>query len=124
MPRSDRSMIVTLRVGVTERITQKHAKELKNRPVDTNKDTGGYVNDLLEYILDKDEFLKVYAPSISLIGIQDNVIFLKDNNLKNNIIEIYLKDRELYCQYDKKQDCKHIKYAFAIPEIAKLNLKF
>lgn len=103
------------------RLLRKHTEDLHRKPSKTDPKLIGYVNDLLSDVLDKDEFLKMYAPYLSVIDIIDNVIYLRDAKLKHSV-EIYLKDQQLYCEYDKALDCKHIHYAFAIPEIARLDL--
>jgi len=124
MPASPRSRTISLRVDLTEKLKNKHDKDLKIKPTKTKEDFGGYVNDLLSSVLEKDEFLKIYAPSINVIDIVDDVLYLRETkNGKPKTIEVYLKDTELYCVFDDSFDCRHVKYAFAIPEVAKLNLK-
>ena len=121
MPLAKGSKNITLRVGLTPRLQKKHREELRKRPNKTDKTLIGYTNDLLSDVLDKDDFLKMYAPYISVIEVVDNVLYLKDSKL-DRTVEIYCKDNKLYCNTDKKFDCKHIHYAFAIPEIARLKL--
>lgn len=124
MPTSPRSRTISLRVDLTEKLKNKHNQELKVKPTKTKEDFGGYVNDILSSVLEKDEFLKIYAPSISVIDIVGDVLYLKETkNGQPKTIEVYLKDSELYCESDNSFDCRHVKYAFAIPEVAKLNLK-
>ncbi|MGD1837728.1 MAG: hypothetical protein ACPKPY_06685 [Nitrososphaeraceae archaeon] len=120
MPTSPKSRTIGLRVSLTEKLKKKHKDELKKSPTKTNKDFGGYVNDLLANLLERDDFLNSYNPNISVIDISNNILYLKDGK---RTIEIFPKNNELYCSYDDSFDCKHIKYSFAIPEVSKLDLK-
>jgi len=122
MPLAKGSKNITIRVGLMPRLMKKHLEDLQKKPSKTDPKLIGFVNDLLSDVIDKDEFLKCYAPFLSVIDIIDNIIYLKDAKLKHSI-EIYLKNNQLFCEYDKGFNCKHIHYAFAIPEIARLDLK-
>jgi len=111
-------------VDITEKLLDKHKQALENSPTKTKDDFGGYVNDLLLSVIEKDEFLRIFAPAISVIDIYKDTIYLKENKKgRAETIEVYLKNNELYCSKDNTDNCIHIKYAFAIPEIAKLNLR-
>src|ERR1043165_460280 len=99
-----------MRVALVPRLERKHKDELKKHPTQTNEDLGGWVNDLLTDVLDKDEFLRIYAPAISYLSVYENVLHLKDSRVKNNEIHIYLKDKELWCEYDENTYCEHIRY--------------
>jgi hypothetical protein len=83
--------------------------------------TKDYINTVLTEVLERDKFLQTYAPSLSRIGFEDNVLFIKDAKL-GKTAEVYLKDRTLYCSNCESKDCRHIHYALALPEVAKLYL--
>jgi hypothetical protein len=112
-----------MRVSLVPRLEKRHSEELKKRPTQTKEDLGAFVNDLLTDVLDKDDFLRIYAPAISYNNVYDNILYLKDSRIKNKEIEVYLNKGELWCDHDKSSCCEHIRYAFAIPEVAKLNLR-
>lgn len=81
-----------------------------------------YVNEMLMMNLEKDEFLKFYAPYLSKVGLQDNILLLKDS--KSNIyVEISLKNNTLFCSAHESTDCIHVHFALALPEIVKLKIK-
>ena len=122
MPLAKGSKNITIRVGLMPRLINKHQEEIRSKPHKTDRKLIGFVNDLLSDVLDKDEFLKHFAPYLSIIDIVDNILYIKDSKIKHSI-EIYLKNGSLYCDYDKNFSCRHIHYAFAIPEIARLDLK-
>ena len=81
---------------------------------------GGFANDLLERMLAKYEFMEKYMPEYSYIGINQNMMMIKDAKL-NMIVDVQLKNGKLYCNYDKSQNCGHVMFAIAIPEIVKLD---
>lgn len=76
---------------------------------------------MLSDVLDKDDFLKMYAPYISVIEVVENILYLKGTKI-DKTVKIYLKDNKLNCSVDSTFDCNHIHYAFAIQEIAPLKL--
>lgn len=78
-----------------------------------------WISEQLLMNLEKYEFLRIYAPYISLVGIHDNELFLKDEK-EDRIIEVVLQDYRLYCRYCEKDDCMHVHYTLALPELGKL----
>jgi len=75
-----------------------------------------------EYILinlEKDEFLRRYAPNISKIGITDNILYLKDSK-ENKIVEIVMKNGKLTSSDDNPI---YLQFAWALPELVKLSKK-
>ena len=83
--------------------------------------TKDYINTVLMEAIERDRFHQSYAPSLSKIGYQDNILFIRDAK-KSKTSEIYLRDRALYCNICNSKDCVHIHYALALPETAKLYL--
>jgi hypothetical protein len=84
--------------------------------------TKEYINSVLSESIERDRFLQSYAPFLSKVGYQDNILFIRDAKLAKTA-EIYLKDRALYCGLCESKDCMHIHYAFALPEVVKMFLK-
>jgi hypothetical protein len=83
--------------------------------------TKDYINTVLLEAIERDKFLQSYAPSLSKVGYEDNILFIRDAKL-GKTAEISLRDRCLYCNICDSKDCVHIHYAFALPEVAKLYL--
>jgi hypothetical protein len=83
--------------------------------------TKDYINSVLLEAIERDKFLYSYAPSLSKVGYEDNILFIQDAKL-GKTAEISLRDRSLYCNVCNSKDCVHIHYAFALPEMAKLYL--
>ena len=78
-----------------------------------------WVSDYLLMNLEKDEFVKDYAPYLSKIGFQDNRLIIRDEK-SNKITEVYLNNDKLYCILDESDDCVHIHYTLALPELGRL----
>jgi hypothetical protein len=83
--------------------------------------TKNYINNVLLEAIERDKFLYSYAPSLSKLGYEDNILFIRDAKL-GKTTEISLRNRSLYCNVCNSKDCVHIHYAFALPEMAKLYL--
>ncbi|HEX6281983.1 MAG TPA: hypothetical protein VFZ67_07110 [Nitrososphaera sp.] len=81
-----------------------------------------YINTVLMEAIERDKFLQSYAPSLSKVGYEDDILFIRDSKL-GKTAEIYLRDRSLYCNVCESKDCVHIHYALALPEVAKLYLR-
>lgn len=84
--------------------------------------TKDYINTVLVEAIERDRFLQTYAPFLSKIGFEDNILFVRDSKL-GKTAEVYLRDRTLYCNVCDSKDCLHIHYALALPETAKLYLR-
>jgi hypothetical protein len=81
-----------------------------------------YINTVLMEAIERDKFLQSYAPSLSKVGYEDDILFIRDIKL-GKTAEIYLRDRSLYCNVCESKDCVHIHYALALPEVAKLYIR-
>jgi hypothetical protein len=81
-----------------------------------------YINTVLMEAIERDKFLRSYAPSLSKVGYEDDILFIRDIKL-GKTAEIYLRDRSLYCNVCECKDCVHIHYALALPEVAKLYIR-
>ena len=75
---------------------------------------------LLHDILEKDEFLKHYAPFLSEDGCSRDTIYIKDFK-ENKTAEIHFNNNRLYCSLCESFTCFHIQFVMAIPRVAKLN---
>src|SRR5215472_12107304 len=126
MPRSNLAKTITLRVSLVPRLQMYHTEEIIKDPRVTNEDFGGFLNDKLEQLLDKEEYAKNIFPNCSVLSISDNVIYIKDRVLKG-VVEVYymflndLMISRLFCQYDQSFSCVHIVYADATLDVAKLD---
>ena len=114
MPRSNLAKTITLRVSLVPRLQVYHREEIKKDPRATNEDFGGFLNDKLEQLLDKEEYAKSNFPNCSVLSISDNVIYIKDRVLKG-VVEVYylflndLMTSRLFCQYDESFSCVQLR---------------
>ncbi|KAA2281224.1 hypothetical protein [Candidatus Nitrosocosmicus sp. SS] len=90
-----------------------------------------YVNETLLMNVERDEFLKIFAPNLSLEYVANNTIFLHDEK-QNKTITIKLRYHEdsscddgfeIFCEQDESIECLHVRFTMALPELIKLNLK-
>ena len=126
MPRSNLAKTITLRVSLVPRLQVYHKEEIRKDPRVTSEDFGGFLNEKLEQLLDKEEYAKRNFPNCSILSISENVIYIKDRVLKG-VVEVYymflndLMTSRLFCQYDESFSCVHIIYAVTTLDVAKLD---
>ncbi len=90
-----------------------------------------YINETLLMNVERDKFLKVFAPYLSLEHASDNTIFLHDDKLdKTVLIKLKFQDNnsfdssvQVFCETDDSLECVHVRFAMALPELMQLNLK-
>ena len=82
-----------------------------------------YVNEVLLLNLEKYEFLKIYAPYLSKVGIEGNRLTIRDEKAKQKNYDVYLHDSKLVCETDGSDSCIHVRFALCLPELAKLRQK-
>ena len=58
------------------------------------------------------------AAFISLIGMHDDMITLKDSKTKR-FVEVQIKNQKLKCLTDDSTNCIHVGFTFALPEVRK-----
>lgn len=121
MPRSSSAELITLRVNIVKELRSKWKRERERNPY-INEHFGGFVNELLHEILEKDEFLRHYAPFLSEEGCTRDTLYIKDYK-ENKITEIHFHDEKLHCSLCESSSCFHIQFAMATPRVAKLNIK-
>jgi len=56
---------------------------------------------------------------ISLIDIHEDVITLKDARNRDKFIEVQIKNNRIKCLTDNKQECIHVGFVLALPEVRK-----
>lgn len=95
---------------------------MKKTAEENRYETKTYINEILVMNIEKDQFLKKYAPYLEKVGFRDNVLILKDSK-KVEYIEVFLKNDKLYCSADEDKDCMHIHFALAMPELGRLKSK-
>lgn len=101
--------------------------KLKERYKLANKPLIPFTPWVSQYILEKleeDEYLYRYAPGLQFIGVEDNIVDIRDFFI-DRIVEVEIHDRGigkrfLYCRYCERDDCLHVGFCFAIREVNKI----
>ena len=105
-------------ITITEQAYEK-ARSMYGQKVKSgveNKSFSRYVNDLIVDRIEADENLSFMAPFMQKAFLQGNSIMIKDNKI-GRIAEVQVHGKELVCLYCKKNDCVHVGFAYAIPEV-------
>jgi hypothetical protein len=55
--------------------------------------------------------------SISFLSSHGNVIQLEDERNKGRIIEVYIRNYQLWCNFDEKFDCVHVEYVKTLKQV-------
>ncbi len=95
-------------------------EKAKSKAIEKGLTLVDYINDTISHNLEREAFLKSYAPHIEKISAGDTLV-LRDNKTKK-IVEVSIKDGKLHCTNDDT-DCIHIHYALASQEIGRLKKK-
>jgi len=78
----------------------------------------GYVTSRLEEMMEKDEVFARHAPFLQEFGSDDEsgVIYIKDNRT-NRIAGVTISAKGFNCDVDDRDDCVHIGFAYALPQV-------
>ena len=115
MVQTDRHNI-TVTSEVYDRVAKIYRKEK------SDKSLTRWVSDKLLMVLEKDEFLKGYAPFLSKITVTGNSVIMRDEKLQR-LVEVIYRDNKFWCDADEKECCVHVHFALALPELAELKNK-
>lgn len=113
MPVKQGGRLVELRPNVVKAFTE--YKEVK----DPKTQFSTLINDILEYVMAKEEFLKSYQPHLQTIAIQDSSIYIQ-NRGDRKVFEVSMVNNEVKCFQDGDDQCEHARYAMAMTEFGKI----
>ena len=116
LPKKESKAITT--VDVDKPIYERLSKKAKEKGYSS---VTRFVNDLLLMNVEKDELLQKYGPSFFAQVFDDSVMVKGPDD--DVTAEVKLRDGNLICLKDESDNCKHVLFAWAIPEICKLNIK-
>lgn len=74
-------------------------------------------SDLVGYLINQMENKKI-EKRLEHINVFEDHITIRDNQLKQEI-NVYVRDKVLWCEYDQSENCIHVGYAWAIPKVVK-----
>jgi hypothetical protein len=71
---------------------------------------------MMEEMMLRYETFAKHAPYMEKLFIDQNRVVLQDNK-RNRIAEVLLKEGELQCLLDEKSDCIHVGFVYSLPEL-------
>lgn len=102
---------ITVPVVLHGRINKKAKQE--------NKSITTYATEILASYMEVDEKLSRYAPLLEPFGFEGNVAILWDHK-KGRSVDVYLYDNKLQCGEDKSEDCIHVAFCQALPQVRRV----
>ena len=115
MPKQEYKSITVSEV-VYNHFNEDYLKSKKYLDMKGVRSFSGYVAYMLESRIREDEALARYAPPITKISVDNDRVVVLDS-MKNRIAEVVVQNGELYCQLCRVDDCLHVGFAYALPEV-------
>lgn len=100
-------------------VSQSVYQKVKKKAEKEHKSIASYVAEVLVCYIEADEKLSRYAPFIELFGFEGNSVILKDHKI-NRVVDVYLHEKELYCAHDESEDCMHVSFCHALPQVRRV----
>jgi hypothetical protein len=107
---------ITVSEHVYKRFLHVYEKKKKSLELKGITSFSGYITSTMEEVMAKHETFSKYAPLLEALTIESDRVILKDNK-QNRIIEVMVRNGELYCLLDERSDCVHVGFAYSIPEV-------
>ncbi|MDP7982590.1 MAG: hypothetical protein ACP5G6_07740 [Conexivisphaera sp.] len=92
---------------------EEHKDELKKQDV---RSISSLVGHLVMYVIEADDILRRRAPWMRLVGFTEHGVVIEDKKI-DRIVEVRLVNDDLFCELDQRDDCVHVGFAYAIPEV-------
>jgi hypothetical protein len=112
MPVKQGARLVELRPEIVKKFEQ--YKEDK----DSRAQFTTLINDILDYVWKKEQFLKGYLPHLDAIAVKDKSVYIQ--NLENRQVFEVTVDEKVKCMQDGDDQCEHARYAIAMIEFGKI----
>ena len=106
---------ITVSENVYRKFFDAYAKNKKELEFKGITSFSGYLTSMMEEIMKRYEANGLHAPFMEKILIDHNSVIIKDNK-RNRIAEITLRDNELQCLLDYRNDCVHVGFVYSLPE--------
>jgi hypothetical protein len=114
--------MVVIRGGrkvVTVEVFAENYERIKIKASQKKQNIKEYVNDLLGVYLEKEDFIHLIAPSLSIDSYEGNRITVKDVKEKV-LVDVFYKNGDLQCEKDQRNNCIHTRFIWMTPEISKI----
>ncbi|WP_174448314.1 hypothetical protein [Conexivisphaera calida] len=92
---------------------EEHREELRKQDV---RSISSLVSHLVMYVIEADDILRRRAPWMRLVGFTEHGVVIEDKKI-DRIVEVRLVNNDLFCELDQRDDCVHVGFAYAIPEV-------
>jgi hypothetical protein len=111
-------MNLSIAIPVYERYKQTYEKKKEQLTRKGITSFAGYITSTLEELMEKDEVFARYALFMQEFGYDEgtNTIYIKDNRT-NRIAGVTIREKGLTCDLDQREDCVHIGFAYALPQV-------
>ena len=76
----------------------------------------GYISYMLEERMQENEAMAQHAPRMKKIAVDDDRVVLLDSKA-NRIAEVVLQNGKMFCQLCEEDNCLHVGFAYALPEV-------
>ena len=107
---------ITVSENVYRKFFNAYAKNKKELEFKGITSFSGYLTSMMEEMMKRYEANDLQAPFMEKILIDHDSVILKDNK-KNRIVEISLRNNELQCLLDDRNDCVHVGFVYSLPEL-------
>src|SRR2546423_943361 len=91
---------------------QKRRKEFKAKGISFSS----YVTGLMAETMANHKAFEKHAPFLEKIAIEFDRVIVRDNK-RNRIADIMIRNGELQCLLDERDDCIHIGFAYSLSEV-------
>ena len=108
---------VKVRSEYVERLKEIY-EERKHEMLDIGiRSFNGFFNHIVWQVIEADRILRSRAPYMSFVGFTDSGLVIKDERI-GRILEVrVMPGGDLFCELDQRNDCAHVGFAYAIPEV-------
>jgi hypothetical protein len=111
-------MNLSIAVPVYTRYRQEYEKNREQLTKKGITSFAGYVTSMLEELMERNEIFARQAPFLQEFGYDEgnNTIYIKDNRT-NRVAGVTIRGNGLNCDVDDRDDCVHIGFAYALPQV-------
>lgn len=90
---------------------EKNKKQLEFKGITS---FSGYLTSMMDEMMKRYEASCRHVPFMEKISINQNSIIIRDNK-NDRIVEVILRQNELQCLRDDRNDCIHVGFVYSIP---------
>ena len=107
---------ITVSETVYKRFNEAYANSKDTLAVRGIRSLSGYISYMLEERMQENEAMAVHAPRMKKISVDDDRVVLLDSKL-NRIAEVVVQNGAMFCQLCEENNCLHVGFAYALPEV-------